>query len=144
MNPDNPRQKDSNLLKILFMISKGNKLYSILKIKCPQCHEGAFLERKVYDFSAFTKVRKSCPNCGLNYHVEPSFYYGSMYVAYALGVAIMVAMVILNFLLFEAFSFLRTFGMVVGAVIITAPLMNALAKIIWANFFFHYNPKWKK
>ncbi len=144
MNPDNPRQKDSNLLKILFMISKGNKLYSILKIKCPQCHEGAFLERKVYDFSAFTKVRKSCPNCGLNYHVEPSFYYGSMYVAYALGVAIMVAMVILNFLLFEAFSFLRTFGMVVGGVIITAPLMNALAKIIWANFFFHYNPKWKK
>lgn len=144
MNPDNPRQKDSNLLKILFMISKGNKLYSILKIKCPQCHEGAFLERKVYDFSAFTKVRKSCPNCGLNYHVEPSFYYGSMYVAYALGVAIMVAMVVLNFLLFEAFSFLRTFGMVVGAVIITAPLMNALAKIIWANFFFHYNPKWKK
>lgn len=144
MNPDNPRQKDGNLLKNLIMISKGNKLYSILKIKCPQCHEGAFLERKVYDFSAFTKVRKSCPNCGLNYHVEPSFYYGSMYVAYALGVAIMVAMVILNFLLFEAFSFLRTFGMVVGGVIITAPLMNALAKIIWANFFFHYNPKWKK
>lgn len=126
------------------MISKGNKLYSILKIKCPQCHEGAFLERKVYDFSTFTKVRKSCPNCGLNYHVEPSFYYGSMYVAYALGVAIMIAMVVLNFLLFEAFSFLRTFGMVVGGVIITAPLMNALAKIIWANFFFHYNPKWKK
>lgn len=144
MNPDNPRQKDGNLLKNLIMISKGNKLYSILKIKCPQCHEGAFLERKVYDFSAFTKVRKSCPNCGLNYHVEPSFYYGSMYIAYALGVAIMVAMVILNFLLFEAFSFLRTFGMVVGGVIITAPLMNALAKIIWANFFFHYNPKWKK
>lgn len=126
------------------MISKGNKLYSILKIKCPQCHEGAFLERKVYDFSAFTKVRKSCPNCELNYHVEPSFYYGSMYVAYALGVAIMVAMVILNFLLFKAFSFLRTFGMVVVAVIVSSPLMNALAKIIWANFFFHYNPKWKK
>ena len=126
------------------MISKGKKLYSILKIKCPQCHEGAFLERKVYDFSAFTKVRKSCPNCELNYHVEPSFYYGSMYVAYALGVAIMVAMVILNFLLFEAFSFLRTFGMVVVAVIVSSPLMNALAKIIWANFFFHYNPKWKK
>jgi len=24
-------------------------------------------------------------------------------------------------------------------VIITAPLMNAMAKIIWDNFFFHYN-----
>ena len=125
------------------MISKGNKLYSILNIKCPQCHEGAFLERKIYDFSAFTKVRKTCPNCQLNYHVEPSFYYGSMYVAYALGVAIMVAVILLNLLLFEAFSFIRTFGMVVGAVIITAPLMNAMAKIIWANFFFHYQKDWK-
>ena len=124
------------------MISKGNKLYSILYIKCPQCNEGAFLERKIYDFSAFTKVRKVCPNCQLNYHVEPSFYFGSMYVAYALGVAIMIAVIVLNLLLFEAFSFVRTFGMVVGAVIITAPLMNSLAKIIWANFFFHYKKDW--
>lgn len=125
------------------MISKGNKLYSILKIKCPQCHEGAFLERNIYDFSAFTKVRKTCPNCLLNYHVEPSFYYGSMYVAYALGVAIMVAIIVLNLLLFKTFSFVRAFGMVVGAVIIKAPLMNALAKIIWANFFFNYKKDWE-
>lgn len=125
------------------MISKGNKLYSIINIKCPQCHEGAFLERKVYDFSAFTKVRKTCPCCQLNYHVEPSFYYGSMYVAYALGVAIMVAVIVLNLLLFTSFSFVRTFSMVVGAVILTAPLMNALAKIIWANFFFSYKKDWK-
>lgn len=120
------------------MISKGNKLYSILKIKCPQCHEGAFLERKIYDFSAFTKVRKACPNCQLNYHVEPSFYYGSMYVAYTLGVAIMVAVIAINLLLFKSFSFVRTFWMAVGVVIITSPLINALAKIIWANFFFRY------
>jgi len=98
-NPENLRQKDRNLLKIKSMILKGKKLYSILTIKCPQCHEGAFLERKVYDFSAFTKVRRSCPNCQLNYHVEPSFYYGSMYVAYALGVVLMMLMIVLNALL---------------------------------------------
>lgn len=103
------------------MISKGNKLYSILQFKFPQCHEGAFLERKIYDFSAFTKVRKTCPNYQLNYHVELSFYYVSMYVTCALGVAIMVAVIVLNLLLFETFPFVRTSGMVVGAVIITAP-----------------------
>ena len=65
-----------------------------------------------------------------------------MYVAYALGVAIMISVIVLNLLLFEAFAFVRTFEMVVGAVIITAPLMNALAKIIWANFFFNYKKDW--
>ena len=125
------------------MISKGNKLYGILKFKCPQCHGGAILERKIYDFSAFTKVRKTCPNCQLNYNVEPSLYYGSMYVTYALGEAIMLTVIVLNLLRFETFSFVRTFGMVLAAVIISAPLMNAMAKIIWANFFFHYNKDWK-
>ena len=95
-----------------------------------------------YDFSAFTKVRKTCPNCQLNYHVEPSFYYGPMYVAYALGVAIMVVVIVLNLLLFETFSFVRTFGMEVGTLIITAPLMNVMAKIIWVNFFFNYIKDW--
>ena len=66
-----------------------------------------------------------------------------MYIAYALEVAIMVAVIVLNLLLFETFSVVRTFGMVVGAVIITAPLMNVMAEIIWDNFFFHYNKDWK-
>ena len=122
---------------------KGSKLYSILFIKCPQCHEGPFLERKVYDLTAFTKVRKSCPNCNLNYHLEPSFYYGSMYVAYALGVALMVGIIVLNLFLSGEFSFLTTFGMICGAMILFAPLLNAWAKIIWANFFFHFNKDWK-
>ena len=122
---------------------KGTKLYSIFFIKCPQCHDGPFLERKVFDLTAFTKVRKSCPNCNLSYHLEPSFYYGSMYVAYALGVALMVGIIVLNILFSNEFSFLYTFGMICGAMILLAPLLNAWAKIIWANFFFHFKEDWK-
>ena len=65
-----------------------------------------------------------------------------MYIAYALEVAIMVAVIVLNLLLFETFSFVRTFGMEVGTLIITAPLMNVMAKIIWVNFFFNYIKDW--
>ena len=102
-----------------------------------------FLERKVYDLSAFTKVRKSCPACKMNYHMEPSFYYGSMYVAYALGVGLMVSIILLNLLFSSEFSFLRTFWMICVALISLAPLLNAWAKIIWANFFFHFKTEWK-
>lgn len=125
------------------MLFKGQKIYSILLLRCPRCHEDPFLARKVYDFSAFTKVRKECPNCQLNYHIEPRFYYGSMYVAYALGVALMVGIIGLNFMFFPTFDFTLTFGMIILAVLACSPLMNALAKIIWANFFFHYQSDWK-
>ena len=66
-----------------------------------------------------------------------------MYVAYALGVALMVGIIVLNLFLSGEFSFLATFGMICGAMILLAPLLNAWAKIIWANFFFHFKEDWK-
>jgi len=132
------------LLKKHRMFSRGHKLNSILFIRCPRCHEGAFIQRKVYDFSGLTSVRKSCPSCALNYHLEPSFYFGSMFVAYALGVAVMVAVIVMNHLLMESFSFLKAFWSIFVVLIVLAPYLNALSKIIWANFFFHYDPEWKE
>jgi ribosomal protein S27AE len=29
------------------MIGKGSKLYSILLLKCPRCHEGPFLHKHI-------------------------------------------------------------------------------------------------
>lgn len=75
--------------------------------------------------------------------MEPSFYYGSMYVAYALGVGLMVGIILLNLLFSSEFSFLRTFWMICVALILLAPLLNAWAKIIWANFFFHFKAERK-
>lgn len=66
-----------------------------------------------------------------------------MYVAYALGVALMVGIIVLNLLLSSDFSFLNTFGMICGALILLAPVLNAWAKIIWANFFFQFSEDWK-
>lgn len=126
------------------MLPKGHKLNSILFIKCPRCHEGNFIQRNVYNFSGFTSVRKTCPVCALNYHMEPSFYTGSMYVAYALGVAVMIAVIVLNYLLFETFSFLRAFWIILGVLIALGPYLNALSKIVWANLFFKYDPNWKE
>jgi len=126
------------------MLPKGHKLNSILFIKCPCCHEGNFIQRKVYNLSCFTSVRKTCLVCALNYHMETSFYTGSMYVAYALGVAVMIAVIVLNYLLFETFSFLRAFWIILGVLIALGPYLNALSKIVWANLFFKYDPNWKE
>jgi len=67
-----------------------------------------------------------------------------MYVAYALGVAVMIAVIVLNHLLFETFSFLRTFWIILGVLIALGPYLNALSKIVWAILFFKYDPNWKE
>ena len=70
------------------MLVKGSKLYSIIFLKCPRCHTGEFLEANPYKLSNFNKVKERCPKCDLKYSIEPSFYTGSMYVSYGVGIAV--------------------------------------------------------
>jgi uncharacterized protein (DUF983 family) len=113
---------------------------SILFLKCPQCHQGEFLEANPYKLSNFNKVKPCCPKCDLKYSIEPSFYAGSMYVSYGVGIAVAVAAYILQ--LIVGFNFGPTGIMltIIFALIITMPYIAAVSKSIWAHFFFKYDP----
>ena len=75
------------------LISKESKQYSILFNKCPKCHVGKFWASdnpfKNMFFST-ENTYKSCENCSLTYELETGFWYGAMYVSYALSVGVMV------------------------------------------------------
>ena len=120
------------------MLGKGTKLYSILRMKCPQCHEGAFFEGHPYRFSTIGEVKKRCPKCNLKYSKEPSFYAGSYYVVYALGVTLMVAVWALIVIVFPDSGPGTILSSMFIVLILLSPVMYALSKIIWANFFFKY------
>ena len=74
-------------------LRKGSKLYSILFNKCPKCHIGSFwaTNNPVKNMFFSTKnTCQTCENCYLSYELEIGFWYGSMYVSYAISVAVMV------------------------------------------------------
>lgn len=121
------------------MIGKGSKLYSILMLKCPRCHEGPFLQNQPYNLGSMNRVREMCPKCGLKYKIEPSFYYGSMYVSYAVGVAVAVAVYILILIFGLDLGLAGIFGSIVGVLVLLMPYIGAVSKSIWANFFFKYD-----
>ncbi len=121
------------------MFRKGTKLYSILRFKCPHCHDGPFFESSnLYNLKKMGEVRKSCPKCARKYSSEPGFYQGSYYVTYALGVALFVAFWVSSLVLFNEFDatiFCTTLGL---TILVLSPILYALSKIIWANLFFNY------
>lgn len=121
------------------MVGKGSKLYSILFMKCPRCHQGRFLENHPYNLSSMNKVKDSCPSCGLKYMMEPSFYYGSMYVSYAVGVAVAMAVYVLIYISGLDLGVGGIFGVIVAALVLLMPYIGAVSKSIWANFFFKYD-----
>lgn len=126
------------------MFKKGDKFYSIVRGKCPRCNEGNFFE---HSFSLhpgkIIKIHKHCSHCNLKYMIEPSFFYGAMYVNYALTVAIIVA----SFLLFKVilnFSIANSFLSVGISSILISPFNLRLSRVLWIHMFIKYEQEYAK
>ncbi len=121
-----------------YMLKKGNKLNSILLGKCPRCHSESMYEIKnPYIFGGTIKLNDSCSSCDLHYHIEPSFFTGSMYVSYGVGIAFAVAAFIISHFVFEA-GLLTTFFAITGTLIVFMPVIARLSRNIWINLFINY------
>jgi uncharacterized protein (DUF983 family) len=121
------------------MINKGNKLYSILKGTCPKCHEESMYENKnPYVLRDVIKINEKCSNCHTKYRIEPSFFYGSMYVSYGIGIAFAVAAFVISYL-FLGSSINVAFISIIGTLVIFAPIIMRLSRNIWINMFLNYD-----
>ena len=121
------------------MFKKGTKLYSIANAKCPRCHEGEFFEHKItYNPSKITKLHENCPKCDLKYMMEPSFFYGAMYVNYGITVALSVATFVITMGILS-FSLLECFTAIIAVLLVLAPINMRLSRVIWINMFVSYN-----
>jgi len=126
------------------MCKKGTKLYSILFNKCPKCHEGDFLkENSILKIHKVFDMHENCTICGLKYMMEPSFYYGAMYVNYSLSVGLSIITFAIATLIFSL-SLTESFIPIVIVLLSTAPLSTRFSRIIWINFFVKYNADTKK
>lgn len=120
------------------MIGKGTKVYSVFKMKCPRCHEGDFYKGHPYKYSTMGRVHENCSKCDLKYNIEPSFFQGSYYVAYALGVALLIAVSVIKLIFFPEAGPLDLLISIIVSLILLSPLLYALSKIIWINVFVKY------
>lgn len=121
------------------MLGKGNKLYSIFTGSCPKCHsESMYVNKNAYILSETLKMHDRCSTCNTKYKIEPSFFYGAMYVSYALGVAVAVAAFIISFV-FLGSSAKVAFIAIVGTLVVFYPIIMRISRNIWINFFMHFD-----
>ena len=81
---------------------------------------------------------EACPVCQQPYEPEPGFYYGAMYVSYALNVAILVAVWVATAVLtpdLNTWWFVLIAGL---AGIGLTPVTFRIARLTWINFFVKY------
>ena len=120
------------------MLKKGSKLYSILTGTCPKCqNESMYIDQNPLHLSKVLKMHDHCSHCGLKYMIEPSFFYGAMYVSYGLNVAIGIAAFVVSFALFDL-DMKGSFIAIFASLVLLMPFVLRLSRNIYINMFISY------
>ncbi len=125
-------------------MKKGYKIYSILNNLCPRCHTASFWKynnpyKNIFISNHYDIGR--CENCKLKFELEPGFWFGAMYVSYAISVFIFL----LTWFCFDFFfnEMDIKYLIISNALIlfILTPVTYFFSRLIWINFFIHYDSK---
>ena len=119
-------------------------IYSMALNRCPRCHQGhVFKTQNPYDLTRMFEMHENCDHCGLKYSKEPSFFYGAMYVSYALTSGwFIVWFTLQNYVL--NWDLLAFALFMVGTIIVLSPLSLRWSRLIWLNFFYKYQKEYNK
>ncbi len=125
------------------MLKKGSKLHSILTGTCPRCQEESmYTDKNPYHLSHLYSMHENCSHCKLKYKIEPSFFYGAMYVSYGLTVliGILVFLIANYFVVLNAGKALLLTSL---GIVIFVPITARLARNIYINMFVAFDKNWK-
>jgi uncharacterized protein (DUF983 family) len=126
------------------MLKKGSTLNSILTGTCPKCHEESmYVEKNPYKLNTLYKMHETCSHCKTQYVIEPSFFYGAMYVSYGLTVAIGVAIFVITKLISGLSVKVSFFSLGIG-ILLLMPVTARLARNIYINMFIHFDKNWRQ
>lgn len=121
------------------MLAKGSKLNSILKGSCPKCQqESMYKNRNPFVLSETLSMHEKCSHCQTKYKIEPSFFYGAMYVSYGVGIAFAAAAFVISYVVFKA-SINKVFISIIVTLILFLPVIMRLSRNIWINLFINYD-----
>jgi uncharacterized protein (DUF983 family) len=102
-----------------------------------------YLDKNMFHLTKILKMNENCSHCGLKYQIEPSFFYGAMYVSYGLNVAIGIAAFIISYVILNT-SLKAAFISIIASMVISFPLVLRMSRNIYINMFVSYDENFKQ
>ncbi len=116
-------------------MSEKGVFQSIIECRCPECRVGNMFTHAPFHLAKFGKMHQDCPQCGYRFEREPGYFFGAMYVSYALSVGIFLTTVVVLLLILGDPS-LTTYIVTVGVVsLVLYPLTFRYARVIFVYAF---------
>ncbi|MCI2228736.1 DUF983 domain-containing protein [Polaribacter sp. MSW13] len=108
----------------------------VLKCKCPNCKNGK-MYNQLGNLLLFRvpKMNTHCNECNFKFEKEPGFFFGAMFVSYALISAEMIANIVLFKLIFD-FSYISVAILAITTVILLSTFNLRVSRSIWVYMFY--------
>lgn len=108
-----------------------------VQLKCPRCGEGElFHDRNPFNLSKLASMPKRCASCNLKLEPETGFYYGAMWISYAIGVLLsllLAAILILALRIPTLYAFL----IIMVFHLLFSPYLFRVSRAFWLSFYVH-------
>lgn len=112
-----------------------NTVVNVLKEKCPNCKkDNIFKSKGNFLLFRIPKMNERCQKCNFKFEKEPGFFFGAMYVSYALAVAQMIACFIIFWVLLDL-SPLVVFFIIAFVVMASMTFNFRVSRAIWIYLF---------
>ena len=113
-----------------------SKVVDIFKCRCPKCKKGKIFKTNGNIFLLqIPKMKERCTTCNFKFEKETGFFFGAMFVSYAVAVAQMIASFIL-FWYFLDVSPLNLYLLIVLLAILTSTFNFRISRTIWIYIFY--------
>ena len=121
------------------IMKKVSAIKSIATCKCPRCRKGKVFTYKNPYHRKFGKIEDKCSHCKLVYEMEQGFWYGAMYISYALGVLLMLFIWLIHFIFFPFVDIKHLIIFIMLSIILFCPYNFFYSRLIWINFFISFS-----
>ncbi|MDX6747977.1 DUF983 domain-containing protein [Polaribacter sp. PL03] len=108
----------------------------VLKCKCPNCKKGKMYSElgNLLLFRA-PKMNAICNECSFKFEKEPGFFFGAMFVSYALVAVEMIASVVLFKFILD-FSYISVVFVAITTAILLSTINFRISRSIWIYMFY--------
>ncbi|NJX14011.1 DUF983 domain-containing protein [Tamlana crocina] len=113
-----------------------SKVVDALNCKCPNCKKGKiFMNGGNILLLNIPKMNDRCPECNYKFERETGFFFGAMFVSYALASAQMIGSLVM-FWYFIDLSPLRVFAIICMTAFLLSTINFKLSRSIWIYLFY--------
>ena len=103
--------------------------------RCPRCRQGQIFVSAATDIKRFGLMHPKCAHCEASFEPEPGFYFGAMFVSYAINVALFVAAWVALYVLIRPQSDWVYISAIALVAILFTPWTYRYSRILWLYWF---------